>query len=184
MNYILIGIAAIIIIYIIVIYNGLISKKNQVDRAWSDIDTHLQKRHDLVPNLINTVKGYMKHEKEVLENITEARSQWMKSETLKDKEQAETQLSGALKSIFAVSENYPELKANENFKLLQEDLTAIENKLAYARQRYNRTVKAFNTAIQKFPAVIFANILNFEQQEYFEVESEEIRRPVEVDFET
>ncbi|UMZ74811.1 LemA family protein [Natranaerofaba carboxydovora] len=172
----------VIILYVVVLYNGLISKKNNVDRAWSDIDTHLQKRYDLVPNLVNTVKGYMKHEQEVLENITQARTKWMNSSTLKDKEAAENQMAGALKSLFAVSENYPELKANENFKLLQEDLTAIENKLAYARQRYNRTVKAFNTAIQKFPAVIFANMLNFEQQEYFEVETEEARRPVEVNF--
>ena len=171
-----------VVVYVIILYNGLISKKNNVDRAWSDIDTHLQKRYDLVPNLVNTVKGYMKHEQEVLENITEARTKWMNSSTLKDKEEVENQMAGALKSLFAVSENYPELKANENFKLLQEDLTAIENKLAYARQRYNRTVKAFNTAIQKFPTVIFANMLNFEQQEYFEVETEEARRPVEVSF--
>lgn len=172
----------IIILYVVFAYNRLISKKNNVDRAWSDIDTQLQKRYDLVPNLVNTVKGYMKHEQEVLENITEARTKWMNSTGLKDKENAENQMAGALKSLFAVSENYPELKANENFKLLQEDLTAIENKLAYARQRYNRTVKTFNTAIQKFPNVIFANMLNFEKQDYFEIETEEARRPVEVNF--
>ncbi len=171
-----------IVLYIIVVYNRLISKKNNVDRAWSDIDTQLQKRYDLVPNLVNTVKGYMKHEQEVLEKVTEARTKWMNSSSLKDKEKTENQMAGALKSLFAVSENYPDLKANENFKLLQEDLTAIENKLAYARQRYNRTVKAFNTAIQKFPAVIFANMLNFEAQDYFEIEEEAARRPVEVNF--
>ncbi len=181
-GYIVIIIIGIIIAYVIIGYNRLISKRNMVDNAWHNIDTLLQKRYDLVPNLVNTVKGYAKHEKEVLENVTRARSAWMNASTVKENAEAENMLGGALKTLFAVAENYPELKANENFKLLQEEISGIESKIAYSRQRYNRTVMAFNTAIQRFPMNILAGMFKFTGRDYFEVEEEAARRAVKVEF--
>lgn len=180
--YIIIGLVAVVAAFIIGGYNRLVTRRNMVDNSWYNIDTLLQKRHDLVPNLVNTVKGYMQHEKEVLENITKARSAWMNAGSVKENAEAEGMLGQALKSLFAVAENYPELKANENFKLLQEELSGIESKIAYARQRYNRTVLAYNTTIQKFPANVLAGMFNFEPREYFEVKEEDIRSAVKVEF--
>lgn len=180
--YIIIGLVAVVAAFIIGGYNRLVTRRNMVDNSWYNIDTLLQKRHDLVPNLVNTVKGYAQHEKEVLENITKARSAWMNASSVKENAEAEGMLGQALKSLFAVAENYPELKANENFKLLQEELSGIESKIAYARQRYNRTVLAYNTTIQKFPTNILAGMFNFEPREYFEVKEEDIRSAVKVEF--
>lgn len=175
-------IAALLVLYVIAAYNRLVGKRNIVDNAWHNIDTLLQKRYDLVPNLVNTVKGYVQHEREVLENVTKARSAWMNASTVKENAEAENMLGGALKTLFAVAENYPELKANENFKLLQEELSGIESKIAYARQRYNRSVMAYNTAIQVFPTSILAGLFKFSARDYFAVEEEAARKAVKVEF--
>ncbi len=174
-NYILPGIVFIILAYIIYSYNRLVSLRNMADTAYSNIDTLLQKRFDLVPNLVNTVKGYMAHEKDVLETITRARTEWLNASTMKENAGADQKAEKALKTLFAVSENYPDLKANQNFMMLQEELSGIERKIAYARQRYNRTVMALNTVIQRFPTNIMARIFNFTSREYFTVESTEAR---------
>ena len=154
--------------------------RNMVDTAYSNIDTLLQKRFDLVPNLVNTVKGYMTHERELLETVTRARSDWMNASTIQENAGADNLAAQALKSIFAVAENYPNLKANENFLLLQEELVGIENKIAYARQRYNRTVLDLNNAIQQFPTNVMAQFLGFQTREFFAVESEKIREVPQV----
>jgi LemA protein len=168
-------------LYIIIVYNSLISKKVRVENAWSQIDVQLKKRYDLVPNLIETVKGYMKHEKELFENITKLRAQAINASDLKTKAKAEGELSATLKSIFAVAENYPNLKANENFLMLQEELSGIENKIAYARQFYNDSVLDYNTYLLSFPANIFANMFGFKQKEFFKAEEEE-KKNVKVSF--
>ncbi|MFA5382317.1 MAG: LemA family protein [Candidatus Micrarchaeia archaeon] len=175
-------IIAIILIAVIVIYNGLIVARNRVDNAWSQIDVQLRKRFDLVPNLVDTVKGYAKHEKSVFTEVTKARASLMKAETIEQKGKADTQLAGALKSLFAVAENYPKLQANENFRLLQEQLEGIENKIAYSRQFYNDSVMDFNNKIQTFPNNMFANMMNFTKKQYFEAGEEKARKPVKVEF--
>lgn len=180
--YIVLIVAAVLLLYVAAVYNRLVSKRNMVDNAWHNVDTLLQKRYDLVPNLVNTVKGYAKHEQEVLENITKARSAWMNASTVKENAEAENMLGGALKTLFAVAENYPELKANQNFMLLQEELSGIESKIAYGRQRYNRSVMVYNTAIQTFPTNILAGIFKFTGRDFFAVEDEEARRAVKVEF--
>lgn len=172
----------VILIAIVLVYNGLIIAKNRVDNAWSQIDVQLRKRYDLVPNLVDTVKGYVKHEKEVLTEITKARSSLMKADSIDKKAKADTQLAGALKTLFAVAENYPKLQANENFKLLQEQLEGIENKIAYSRQFYNDSVLDFNNKIQVFPNNILAGMLNFTKKEYFEIGESKARDPVKVNF--
>jgi LemA protein len=180
--YIILGILILIALYFVYGYNRLINMRNMVDTSYSNIDTLLQKRFDLVPNLVSTVKGYMKHERELLEEITRARSDWMNASTIKENAGADDMASKALKSIFAVAENYPDLKANENFLLLQEELVGIENKIAYARQRYNRTVLDLNNAVQQFPSNIIAQIFRFQNREFFEVESERIRDVPQMNF--
>ncbi len=180
--YIVLALLGVVLLVIIVSYNRLVSRRNMVDNSWANIDTLLQKRYDLVPNLVNTVKGYVEHEREVLERVTKARTAFLNAQTVKENAEAENMLGGALKSLFAVAENYPELKANENFKLLQEELSGIESKIAYARQRYNRTVMAYNTSIQVFPMNILAGIFNFQPRDYFEVSEEAARETVEVKF--
>lgn len=174
-SYIILGIIILIIVYLIYSYNRLIKTRNMVDTAYSNIDTLLQKRFDLVPNLVSTVKGYMKHERELLETVTRARSDWMNASTIQENAGADNIAKEALKSIFAVAENYPDLKANQNFLLLQEELVGIENKIAYARQRYNRTVLDLNNAIQQFPTNLIARFFQFQSREFFEVESEKVR---------
>jgi len=171
-----------VIVFLVVVYNGLIVKRNRVDNSWSQIDVQLKKRADLVPNLVETVKGYAKHEKTVFENVTKARSAITKAgNNLQQKAQAENMLSGALKSLFAVAEAYPQLKANENFKLLQEQLDGIESKIAYARQFYNDSVLAFNNSMQTFPNNMIAGMFNFHAKEFFEVE-ESVRTAPKVSF--
>ena len=160
-------------IAIIGIYNGLITLKNRVDEAWSDIDVQLKRRYDLIPNLVNTVKGYAAHEKGLFEKVTEARAAAMGAQTPAQKEQAENMLSGTLKSLFAVAENYPDLKANQNFLELQRELTDTEDKIQAARRFYNGNVRDFNTKIQVFPTNIFAGMLNFTKRDFFAAEEGE-----------
>jgi len=160
----------------VVIYNSLVSLRNRVDNAWAQIDVQLKRRHDLIPNLVETVKGYAAHEKETLDAVISARSAAMAGEASgspAQSAQAENMLTGALKSLFALSEAYPDLKANQNFLQLQEELTSTEDRIAYARQFYNDEVRKFNTKIQTVPSNIVAKIGNFTVREYFEVEEGE-----------
>ncbi|QUH23405.1 LemA family protein [Methanobacterium alkalithermotolerans] len=181
-SYIILAILILIIVYLTYSYNRLIKTRNMVDTAYSNIDTLLQKRFDLVPNLVSTVKGYMKHERELLETVTRARSDWMNASTIQENAGADNIAKEALKSIFAVAENYPDLKANQNFLLLQEELVGIENKIAYARQRYNRTVLDLNNAIQQFPTNLIAHFFRFQSREFFEVESLKAREVPQVKY--
>jgi len=177
----IIGIIVIVLILaIIVVYNTLVRLRVRVENAWSQIDVQLKRRYDLIPNLINAVKGYMKHEKGVLEEVTKARASLM-SGGVQDKAKASNQITEALKSIFAVAENYPQLKANENFKMLQEELSGTESKIAYSRQFYNDSVMAYNEARQTFPRNIFAKMFNFPDKEFFETSTEE-KKNVKVEF--
>ncbi|MBD3414081.1 MAG: LemA family protein [Candidatus Aminicenantes bacterium] len=180
--WIFIIIIGIFIVVAVGIYNGLITLRNRADNAWAQVDVQLRRRYDLIPNLVETVKGYAKHEKEVFQKVTEARSQAIDAGSVKEQEQAENMLTGALKSLFAVVENYPELKANQNFLLLQEELAGTEGKIAYARQFYNDTVMKFNTKQQVFPSNVLANMFGFKEKEYFEIEEPEAREPVNVKF--
>jgi len=156
---------------IVGIYNRLIVLRNRVDNAWSQIDVQLKRRYDLIPNLVETVKGYASHESGVFEAVTKARSAAINANGIEQQGQAENMLSGALKSLFAVAEAYPDLKANTGFLDLQAQLSEAENKIAYARQFYNDSVMSFNTAIQSFPNNILAGMFNFTAREYFEIEA-------------
>ncbi|MEW6623781.1 MAG: LemA family protein [Bacillota bacterium] len=178
----MLGIIGVLVLFAIFTYNRLITLRNAVKNAWASIETQLQRRYDLIPNLVETVKGYMAHEKDVLESVTKARTAFMNANSVKEAAQAENMLSGALKTLFAVSENYPQLKASQNFLMLQEELAGTENKISYARQRYNNSVMDYNTAIQKFPANIFAGMFNFRQEEFFEVDNPDARKAVKVKF--
>ncbi len=162
-------------------YNGLIRLKNKVDNAWAQIDVQLKRRYDLIPNLVKTVKGYAAHERETLEQVVAARNAGVNASGPAEQAQAENMISGALKNLFALSEAYPDLKANQNFLELQEELTATEDKIAYARQFYNDTVNRWNTKIQSFPAVAVAGPMHFTEREYFEAEGDS-RGPVTVEF--
>jgi LemA protein len=175
-------IAGAVILIGIGIYNGLIVFRNRCDNAWAQVDVQLRRRYDLIPNLVETVKGYAKHEREVFEKVTEARTKAINAQTVKEQGEAETMLTGALKSLFAVVENYPELKANQNFLLLQEELAGTESKIAYARQFYNDMVMKFNMKQQVFPSNVVARMFGFEEKEYFEIEEAEARGPVKVSF--
>ena len=177
-----IAIVAFLIIFVIGVYNGLITLRNRCDNAWAQVDVQLRRRYDLIPNLVETVKGYAKHEREVFQKVTEARAKAIDAGTIKEQGEAENMLTGALKSLFAVVENYPDLKANQNFLMLQEELAGTEGKIAYARQFYNDNVMKFNLKQQVFPSNIIANTFNFKEKEYFEIEEPEARRPVEVKF--
>ncbi len=175
-------IIGVVIVAAIGIYNGLIVLRNRCENAWSQVDVQLRRRYDLIPNLVETVKGYAKHEREVFEKVTQARSQAINAGTVKEQGQAENMLTGALKTLFAVAENYPDLKANQNFLLLQEELSGTESKIAYSRQFYNDTVMKFNQKQQVFPSNIIANMFNFKERDYFEIEEPEARGPVKVSF--
>lgn len=179
--WVLIAVIAIILLYIILTYNSLVRLNMRINNAWSQIDVQLKRRYDLIPNLVNTVKGYMKHEKTVLENITKARAALMKASTLTEKAKHSNAITEALKTIFAVAENYPNLKANENFKMLQEELSGTENKIAYSRQFYNDSVMIFNAKVKTFPTNIFADMLNFKERDFFKTAGKE-REPVKVEF--
>ncbi len=176
----MIAVAA-VILFVIFLYNSLISLRNQVRNSFAQIDVQLKRRNDLIPNLVETVKGYMKHEKGVLENVTKARAAILSAQTMGEKLKASNQLSQTLKSLFAVAESYPTLKANENFLQLQEELSGTESKIAYARQHYNDMVMTFNTKLQTFPNNIFANAFSFQKEQLFEAAEGE-RKSVKVQF--
>ena len=171
-----------IILSVIGIYNSLVGLRNQVANAWSQIDVQLKRRHDLIPNLIETAKGYMKHERGTFEAITEARSKAMGARSVAESSQAEGALQEALSKFMLVVENYPELKANQNFLALQEELTSTENKIAFARQGYNDQVLFFNNKIQMFPSNIVAGIFNFAKRDFFEIENAAEREVPKVSF--
>lgn len=173
---------AVIVVWVISAYNGLVSSRMKTKNSWSQMDVQLQRRFDLIPNLVETVKGYMTHESEVFTKVAELRTAWANSTTVKEKAELDNQISGTLKTIMAVSENYPELKANQNFAELQEEIRNTENKISYARQFYNDSVTIYNTKLEVFPTNIIANMFHFEAAELFRVDSEEARKNVKVDF--
>jgi LemA protein len=181
MNLWLIAIVVILAVFAIWLYNSLIAARLRVKEAWAQIDVQLKRRTDLIPNLVETVKGYAKHEKTVFENVTKARSSLMSAQGTEDKAQANNQLTQALKSLFAIAENYPQLRATENFKALQDELSDTENKIAYSRQFYNSNVMDYNTKIAVFPASLFANLLGFKPAEFFAA-SEAEKKAIKVDF--
>ncbi len=172
---------AVVLIWLILSFNGLVRLRNRAQEAYSDVDVQLKRRYDLIPNLVESVKGYMKHEATVFEKVTQARSQAMQA-TGSDKAAAENQLSGALKSLFAVAENYPQLKANENFLSLQSELTDTEDKIQAARRFYNGMVRDLNTKIQSFPSNVIAGSFNFKAMEFFGDLNDAEKQPVKVDF--
>ncbi len=163
-------------------YNRFVKLTTRVKEAWSDISVQLKRRYDLIPNLIETVKGYVTHERETLEKVTEARTQAMGAQTVEEHAQAENMLSGALKSLFAVSENYPDLKANQNFLELQRELTDTENKIQAARRFYNTNVRDLNISVDSFPSNIVAGIFDFKKSDFFELKEEAAKEPVKVSF--
>lgn len=182
----IIGIVLVVIVVLVVLvfilsYNGLVRLRNRIDNAWSQIDVQLKRRYDLIPNLVETVKGYAAHEKGVFEQVTQARANAINAQGPQQQAEAENVLSGALKSLFAVAEAYPDLKANQNFLSLQEELTSTEDRVAYARQFYNDSVLSYNNKLQTFPRNVIAGMFKFEKREYFEGEPE-ATGPVRVQF--
>ncbi len=173
-----------LVVWIIAMYNKLIRDRNRVDNAWHQIDVQLKRRYDLIPNLVETVKGYATHEREVFEKVTQARAMGINAQTVGEQAQAENMITSTLKSLFAVAEAYPDLKANQNFLMLQEELSGTESKIAFARQFYNDSVMSYDTNRQRFPANIIAGMFSgtFTQREYFEVEIEAERAAPKVEF--
>ena len=179
--YIILGIIVVVILWLISIYNSLVRLNNKTKEAWSDIDVQLKRRHDLIPNLVETVKGYAKHEEGVFTKVTEARANAISAKNPAEIAQAENALTGALKTLFAVAENYPQLKANENFMQLQGRISGLENELADRREFYNDSANQFNIRIESFPDVMVARMMNCKEQEMFKV-SEEDKKDVKVEF--
>ncbi|MDQ4069409.1 MAG: LemA family protein [Actinomycetota bacterium] len=177
----LIAVAVLVLLYVIVTYNGLVRLRNRIENAWAQIDVQLRRRYDLIPNLVETVKGYAKHEKGTFEAVTEARANAINAQGPAEQARAENMITGALKSLFAVSEAYPDLKANQNFLALQEELSGTEGRISYARQYYNDAVLRLNTKIQSFPSNILAGMFGFKEHEYFEADDTS-RGPVSVQF--
>jgi LemA protein len=169
---IIVAIVILLVLIFVVQYNGLVRLRNRIDNAWSQIDVQLQRRHDLIPNLVETVKGYASHERETLEKVVQARNQAVSAQGPAAQGQAENVLTGALRQLFAVAEAYPDLKANQNFLNLQEELTSSEDRVAYARQFYNDTVLKYNNKIQSIPSNVIAGMFSFQEREYFEGEEE------------
>ncbi len=185
--YIILGVVVLFIVWIIGTYNGLVRRKMRVDEAWSDIDVQLKRRYDLIPNLVETVKGYMQHERNTLEAVITARNQALtihdsKTHTLEDQVKAENALSGMLRQVFALAESYPDLKANQNFMQLQDELSDTENKIQASRRFYNGNVRDYNTAIATFPNNMIAGAFNFKVYEFFELKDGAEREPVKVQF--
>jgi LemA protein len=176
-------VVVLLVLFLVSAYNGLVKNKNQVESAWAQIDVQLKRRLDLIPNLVETVKGYAAHEKETLEGVIAARNKAMTASTVADQAAADNMITGALNKLFALQEAYPDLKANQNFLNLQEELTGTEGRIAYARQFYNDTVQKYNTKIQTFPTVVIAGVFHFTQREYFEIE-ETARETPQVSFDT
>lgn len=180
---IVLGIIALLAAFLVGIYNSLVKLRQRVKNAWAQVEVQLRRRYDLIPNLVNTVKGYAQHEKETFEKVTEARTRAMSAGSVGEQIQAENMLTGALRSLFAVAEAYPELKANTNFLQLQNELSDTESKIAFSRQFYNDTVQSFNTKIELFPNNLVAGIMGFTHEEYFSLDEEpEARGPVNVQF--
>lgn len=182
LTWIVIIIIAVIAVVVVLMYNNLVRLRQRMKEAWSDIDVQLKRRYDLIPNLVETVKGYASHERELLERVTEARTRAMGASNTKEKADAENMLSGTLKTLFAVSENYPQLKANENFLELQRELSDTENKIQAARRFYNGNVMELNTKVESFPTNIVAGMFGFKQEDFFELEEEAAKEPVQVKF--
>jgi LemA protein len=182
--WIVLGIVGVLILGVIVIYNSLVQKRIRCREAWSQIDVQLKRRYDLIPNLVETVKGYAAHEKETLERVIQARNAAIRvpEGDVKGQAQAENFLTGALRQLFALSESYPDLKANQSFLQLQEELTSTENRIAFARQHYNDTAAIYNTAREKFPNNVVAGTFNFQPRDYFEIEEPEQREAPKVQF--
>lgn len=182
-TYIILGILVVVILWAIVSYNGFVTLVNRTKEAWADIDVQLKRRYDLIPNLVNTVKGYATHESSVFEKVTQARAQAMQAGTPGEKGAAENNLAGALKSVFAISEAYPELKANQNFLGLQAELSDTENKIQASRRFYNGNVRDLNTSIESFPGNVIAKLFGFAKQEFFQLdENAAAKEPVAVQF--
>lgn len=181
MYYAILIVLVVIILWLVAIFNGLVKLRNRSDEAWSDIDVQLKRRYNLIPNLVNTVKGYAQHERELFEKITQARTAAMGAQGVEEKGQAENALSNTLKSLFAVAENYPDLKANQNFLELQRELSDTENKIQAARRFYNGNVRDLNIKIEKFPNNMVAGIFGFKKKDFFEADEGE-KKPVNVNF--
>ena len=179
---VLLGLVVLLLLLAVGMYNRLVALRNRLENAWSQIDVQLKRRHDLIPNLVETCKGYMKHERGVFESVANARNQAISATSVQDKAAAENVLTGALRQLFAVAEAYPELKANQNMLALQEELSSTENKISFARQFYNDSVMQFNQTIQQVPTNIVANMFNFRERAFFEVEDKADREPVKVQF--
>ncbi len=182
MGWIILAIVVVIAIVIIVIYNNLVTLRQRVQNAWSQIDVQLQRRFDLIPNLVETVKGYMTHEKETLTKVTDLRSAWSNAQSVEDKLNLENELSSTLKTIMAVAENYPNLKADQSFNNLQNELSDTEDKISYSRQFYNDTVTIYNTKLETFPSNLIASIFGFKASTLFNVDNEEAKKAVNVKF--
>lgn len=182
MGWIILAVVIVLVLIIISLYNNLVRLRQKVRNAWSQIDVQLQRRFDLIPNLVDTVKGYMNHEEGTLTKIAELRTSWANASSVAEKAELDNQLSGALKTIMAVSESYPDLKANTNFSELQEELQNTENKISFSRQFYNDTVTMYNTKLEVIPSNIIASMFHFELAELFKVDSDEARKNVKVDF--
>ena len=180
--WIAVGVVVLLVLYVVLAFNRLVRLRNTIDNAWSQIDVQLRRRYDLIPNLVETVKGYAAHERQTLEAVTRARQAGLEAGTVEEQARAENMITGALRQLFALSESYPDLKANQNFLALQEELTATEGRIAFARQFYNDRVLAYSNARQAFPGNVIASIFNFAPRQYFEIEGEEFRGPVQVDF--
>ena len=182
MVWLLVGIVVVVLLSCIAIYNGLVSLRQQTNNAWAQIDVQLKRRYDLIPNLVETVKGYMKFEQETLQKVIEARNMALRATGVKDKAQAEAGVVSALNGFFAIAEAYPDLKANQNMLSLQEELKSTENKISFARQYYNDIVTNYNTRLQTFPSALFASAGGFQPKELFEIEEPAEREPVKVQF--
>ena len=180
--WIALAVIVLLILFVISMYNNLVRLRQKVRNSWSQIDVQLQRRFDLIPNLVETVKGYMAHEEGVLEKVTELRTSWANAGSVSEKAELDNQLSGALKTIMAVSENYPDLKANQNFSELQQELQNTENKISFSRQFYNDSVTMYNTKLEVFPSNLIASMFGFKAEDLFKAESEEARKNVKVDF--
>ena len=179
---IVLAVVVVVALFVIGIYNGIKRKQITAEQSWADIDVQLKRRYDLIPNLVNTVKGYASHERETFESVIKARQQAIDVSGVRDQAQAENMLTGALRQLFALAESYPDLKANQNFMQLQEELTSTENKIGFARQHYNRSSAQYNEAIAVFPANMIAGTFNFKEMEYFELEDEAQRVAPKVEF--
>ncbi|MCB9880527.1 MAG: LemA family protein [Planctomycetes bacterium] len=180
--YVALGVIVLLVFFVIALYNGLVSGRNEVKNAWSQVDVQLKRRYDLIPNLVETAKGYLKHERETLEAVTKARQMAIDAKGVEEHARAENMLTSTLRSLFAVAENYPELKANTTMLQLQEELTTTENRIGFARQSYNDSVLRYNNKVEQFPSNLLAGTFGFDKSEFFELEDAVAREPVKVDF--